>query len=175
MWQLGSSAVPISLSSVSQISQDSDQTGKQASHVLYPWGHKISHCNQHFLSTWRSLLTPELIGFGRSWWIQSFRSPCTGLLLVMTCSACFLMESRTTSLGLTPLMVGWALPHQLLVKAMLYSLAYRPVLWRHCSQIGVIDLCQFLILHRNKQNHSFFFLVWCDIKWSNVLKLQLIP
>lgn len=39
----------------------------------------------------------------------------TGLLL-MTHSACFLIQPRTTCLGMAPPTVGWALPHQPLIK-----------------------------------------------------------
>ena len=48
----------------------------------------------------------------------------TGLLL-MACSACFLIESRTTSPGMAPPTMGWALPCQSLIREMNYKLAYR--------------------------------------------------
>lgn len=35
----------------------------------------------------------------------------TGLFL-MACSACYLVETRTTSPGIVPPIMGWALPHQ---------------------------------------------------------------
>ena len=54
---------------------------------------------------------------GRSWcrghdWVQ-----LTGLLL-MACSACFLIESRTTSPGMASPTRDWALSHQSLIKKM---------------------------------------------------------
>lgn len=39
----------------------------------------------------------------------------TGLLL-MTCSVCFLIPSKTTCLGMAPPTVDWALPRQPLIK-----------------------------------------------------------
>ena len=40
---------------------------------------------------------------------------------LLACSACFLIEPRTTSLGMAPPTMGWALPHQSLIKKMPYS------------------------------------------------------
>jgi hypothetical protein len=49
-------------------------------------------------------------------------------LLPMACSACFLIEPRTTSPGLAPPTMGWALPHQSIIKKIPYRLAYRLIL-----------------------------------------------
>ena len=46
----------------------------------------------------------------------------------LACSACFLIESRTTGLGMAPPTVGWALPGLQVTKKMLNRLAYSPVL-----------------------------------------------
>jgi hypothetical protein len=43
---------------------------------------------------------------------------------LMTCSACFLTESRTTSSGAVLPTVAWARPHQSLVKKVPCKLAY---------------------------------------------------
>jgi hypothetical protein len=52
-------------------------------------------------------------------------------LLLMACSACFLLEPRTKIPGVALLTKSWALPHQPLIKKMPYRLAYRPALWGH--------------------------------------------
>jgi hypothetical protein len=41
-------------------------------------------------------------------------------LLPMACSACFLIEPRTTGPRMVPPTMGWALPYQSLLKKMLY-------------------------------------------------------
>jgi hypothetical protein len=51
-------------------------------------------------------------------------------LFLMACSACFLIEPRTTCPGMAPPTMGWALPHQSLIKKMPYRLAHSPLL-RH--------------------------------------------
>ena len=51
-------------------------------------------------------------------------------LLLMACTACFLKEPRTTSPGMAPPKVGWALPHQSLSKKITYRLANSLILWR---------------------------------------------
>jgi len=51
----------------------------------------------------------------------------TGLLL-MACSACFLIEQKTTSLGRAQSTMGWALHHQSLIKNMACRLAYSLIL-----------------------------------------------
>jgi hypothetical protein len=40
---------------------------------------------------------------------------------LLACSACFLIEPRTTSPGMAPPTMGSALPHRSLLKKMLYS------------------------------------------------------
>lgn len=42
-------------------------------------------------------------------------------LLSMACLACLLIESRTTSPGMIPLTMGWALLHQSLIKTVLQA------------------------------------------------------
>jgi hypothetical protein len=49
-------------------------------------------------------------------------------LLPMACSACFLIEPRTTDLVMALPVVGWALLYQPLIKDMPYRLAYRQIL-----------------------------------------------
>jgi len=61
------------------------------------------------------------------------------------CSACFLIEPRTSSPGVELLTMGWALPHQSLVKEMPYSW----ILWRHFLNLGFLfsdsTVCQVAI------------------------------
>jgi hypothetical protein len=64
------------------------------------------HKNSHRVGTWKL----ELIESSAYWLL-------TGLLLV-ACSACFLIEPRTTSPGMAPPTMGWALPHQTLIMKM---------------------------------------------------------
>jgi hypothetical protein len=56
----------------------------------------------------------------RSWKVLLTGLPPTA------CSACFLIEPRTTRPGITPLPMGWALPRQALVKKMPHRLAHSP-------------------------------------------------
>ena len=66
---------------------------------------------------------------------RPWRELLTGLLLV-ACSARFLLETRTTSPGVaTPTMV-WALPHIALIEKMPYRLTYNLILWRHFLSEG---------------------------------------
>lgn len=51
--------------------------------------------------------------------------------LLRTCSSSFLMQSGTTSPGITLPTIGWVFPHWSLKKKMPYSLLYHPILWRH--------------------------------------------
>jgi len=46
---------------------------------------------------------------------------------LLACSVCFHIEPRTTSSGTTPSTMGWALPHQSLMKKMPYGW----ILWKH--------------------------------------------
>jgi hypothetical protein len=46
------------------------------------------------------------------------------------CSACFLMEPRTTSPEMAPPSMGWIFSHELLIKKMAYRLACLMILWR---------------------------------------------
>jgi len=48
-------------------------------------------------------------------------------LLPKACSACFPVEPRTTSPAMVPPTVGWALPHQSLIKKISYRLAYSSI------------------------------------------------
>jgi hypothetical protein len=43
---------------------------------------------------------------------------------LLACSFCFLIEPKATSAGMLPCTMGWALPHQLLIKKTPYRLAY---------------------------------------------------
>ena len=62
----------------------------------------------------------------------------TGLLL-MPCSTCFLMEPRTTSPGMAPPTMGWALFfHESVIKKMPYRLAENPDLMEAFSQLRFI-------------------------------------
>lgn len=49
----------------------------------------------------------------------------------MVCSACFLIQPRTTCWGELPPTVGWAPPHQSLIKTM-------PISWRHFLHWGFL-------------------------------------
>jgi hypothetical protein len=75
--------------------------------------------NSHGAGTWKQK------PIQRPW-----RRMLTGLLPIAW-SACFLIEPRTTSPGMAPPTMGWALPHQSVIKKMPSSLAYNPILWRH--------------------------------------------
>ena len=57
-------------------------------------------------------------------------------LLPVACSACFLIDSRTSSLGIEPPTKGWALPPQLLFKKTSCRSAYRLALLRHFLSWG---------------------------------------
>ena len=52
-------------------------------------------------------------------------------LLLMAFSACFLIEPRTTSPGVSLPTMSWALPLQSLIKKMSHRLVCSPILWRH--------------------------------------------
>jgi hypothetical protein len=43
----------------------------------------------------------------------------------------FFIETRTTSPGIAPPTMGWALPYQTLIKKVPYRLAYSLILWRY--------------------------------------------
>jgi hypothetical protein len=51
-------------------------------------------------------------------------------LLIMACSACFLIKFRSTSPRMALLTMDWALPYQLLVKKVSQRHAYSLILWR---------------------------------------------
>lgn len=46
------------------------------------------------------------------------------------CLACFLIQSRTSRPGTAPPTMGWALPHQSIIKKRPYRLACSPILWK---------------------------------------------
>lgn len=82
-------------------------------------------------------------------WIQELvQRPQRGMvsligLLPITCSVCFLIETRSTSPGLVPPTMGWTLPHQSLIKKMFYP----KMLWRNFLNWGSFfsnnsSLCQ---------------------------------
>jgi hypothetical protein len=88
----------------------------------------------------------ELEPGGRSW-CSGHRGVLLTGLRHMACSACFLIESRTSSPGMAPPTRGWALFHQSLIKKMLYWLASSLVLWRYFLNWGSllsddISVCQ---------------------------------
>lgn len=58
----------------------------------------------------------------------------------MASSAYFLLKTRTTSLGITA-HKGWFLPHQSVIRTMLYRLAYRPISQRHFLNWGSLLRC----------------------------------
>jgi hypothetical protein len=68
--------------------------------------------------------------WSRNWCGGHWGKLLTGLFL-MAFSACFLIEPRTTSPRMVPPTMDCTLPHQLLIKAMPYSLAHNPIFWRH--------------------------------------------
>lgn len=62
------------------------------------------------------------------------------------CSDCYLIL-RTTSPGMIPPKMGWAFPHQSLIKTILYKFACSIVLWKHFLNWGSLllddsSLCQ---------------------------------
>jgi hypothetical protein len=67
---------------------------------------------------------------GRCWCRGHGGVLLTGLLPT-ACSVCFLIERRTTSPGMAPPTMGWALPHPSLIKKMLYRLACSPILGKY--------------------------------------------
>jgi hypothetical protein len=54
----------------------------------------------------------------------------------LACSACSLIEPRTTSPGMAPPTMGWALTHISIIKKMPYRLAYSLIVWRHFLNWG---------------------------------------
>ena len=52
------------------------------------------------------------------------------------CSACFLIEPRTTSPGMTVPTMGWALPHQSLIRKCPICLPSACILWSHFLSWG---------------------------------------
>ena len=73
----------------------------------------------------------ELESGGRSWCRGHGGVLLTGLL-PMACSACFLVEPRTTSPGMALPTMGWALPHWWLIVKMPYSW----IVWRYVFNWG---------------------------------------
>lgn len=56
----------------------------------------------------------------------------------MTCSACFLIQPRTTYLGMAPPTVGWALSCQCLTRKLPHKLAQRPTWWKRVFKWGFL-------------------------------------
>ena len=71
---------------------------------------------------------------GRSWCSGHGEELLTDLL-PMACSACFLIEPRTTSPGMAPPTRGWTCLHQSITKKMPYSW----ILWRHFLNWGSLS------------------------------------
>jgi hypothetical protein len=67
-------------------------------------------------------------------------------LLTMACSACFLIELRTTN-QMAPLTLCWTLPNGSLVKKMPYGLSYSLILWRHFLNWGSLLSDDFYLSH----------------------------
>jgi hypothetical protein len=65
-----------------------------------------------------------------SWCKGHEGSLLTGLLLI-ACSACFLIELRITSPGIEAPIIGWGFYHTSRIKKMNNGLAYSPISWRH--------------------------------------------
>jgi hypothetical protein len=85
---------------------------------------------------------------------RPWRVLLTGLLL-MTCSAYFHIEPRTTSSGMVPPTMDWA-HHQSFTKTIPYRPVYSLVLWRHFLNWGSLlsdgcTLCQVDIKLGSKQ------------------------
>ena len=75
---------------------------------------------------------------GGSWSQELMQRPWRVLLtgfLPMSCSACCLIETRTSSPGMTPHTIGWVLPHCSLLEKQPYSW----ISWRH-----FLNWCSFL-------------------------------
>jgi hypothetical protein len=90
----------------------------------------------HF--TWYSIIegcqTGQELKQGRTWRQELMQRPWRSAaywIALMACSACFLIEPRTTSLGMAPPTMGIPHgPHQSLIKKMPNKLAYSLILWR---------------------------------------------
>lgn len=52
-------------------------------------------------------------------------------LLLIACSACFLRAISTASPGMVPPSMGWAIPHQSVLKEIFHKLGDRAVRWGH--------------------------------------------
>ena len=85
--------------------------------------HIIVH---HWRKLGQGLRTDQEPG-GRSWFRGQERVLLSGLLL-MAWSPCFLIQPRTSSPGVAPPTMGWALLHQSPTEKMTYWFAYSPVL-----------------------------------------------
>lgn len=57
-------------------------------------------------------------------------------LLLMTCSACFLIQARTICQEVTLFIVGWNLLHQPPINKMHNRHAHSPISWRQSSHLG---------------------------------------
>ena len=52
-------------------------------------------------------------------------------LLLLACSAFFLIKPRTTSTRVVPPTMGWENPYQSLIRKISYMVSYHPILWKH--------------------------------------------
>ena len=73
---------------------------------------------------------------GSRTWFKGHRGVLLNGFLPIVCSACFLIEFRTTILGMAPPTIGCGLLHQLLIKKMPYRPAYNQILWSHFLSWG---------------------------------------
>jgi hypothetical protein len=83
-------------------------------------------------------------------------------LVLLACSACFLIEPRATFPEVAWFIVGWALPHQLLVKKVLCRRGYSLILWRHFLTWGSLlsgdaGLCHIDIKCSQQRKYNVFF------------------
>jgi len=100
----------------------------------------------------------------RSWCRGHGGMLLTGLL-PLACSACFLIEPRTTSPGMAPLTMGWVLPPWPLVEKMSFTW----VSWRHFhnwDSFSVITPARVKLTHKTSQDTSS--LAWLCPSWGRM-------
>ena len=86
---------------------------------------------------------------GRSW-CRSHGGLLLPGLLSMACSACLLIEPRTTSPGMAPPTMGWALPHWSLIE----EIPYNWISWRHFLNWGSLFYDDSSLCEVDIQNQS---------------------
>lgn len=72
-------------------------------------------------------------------------------LLLMTCSACFLIQARAICQEVALFIVGWDLLHQPPINKMHNRHAHRPISWRQSSHLGSLFPNNSSLCWRNNQ------------------------